>query len=78
MGTYQDLVERAKIGTVAVISTLLHRTLDTLVCVAVHHFLLLPFGFETRIPPSAKKIPGIQLLFAELHGKIKNTIDLTH
>ena len=41
VGTHQDAVQGAVVLAVAVVSTGLHGTLDTLVCMAVHcHFLL--------------------------------------
>lgn len=45
MGADQDAVQGAVVFGVAVISTSLHSTLNTLVCVAIHRNFLLHFGF---------------------------------
>ena len=41
VGTHQNAVQRAIVLTVAMVGTLLNGTLNTLVCIAVHNFLLL-------------------------------------
>ena len=52
VSAYQDLVQRAVIGTVAVISAGLDGALDALVGILIHHHFLLHCGFSNSMAVS--------------------------
>ena len=79
VGTDQNAVQRAVVFTVAVVGTGLHSTLDALVSIAVHKFLLLLLNsglvWLFIVERNMEKYP-FSLLFTQPHDMIKSEIDL--
>ena len=54
MGTYQDPLQRAEISILAMVGALLNGTLNALVCMAIHGYILLLFMMGLDCPHAQK------------------------
>ena len=73
MGAYQDPLQRAEVGILAMIGALLNSTFNALVCMAVHSVFLLIFRMILEFPQNTKTYISFMLMI-DFFSKIQYNI----